>query len=87
MPVVLALIHHKPARKGEERSIDRSPSEEDSKVEPNSGMESEKNLSTALDDVVKWPRVAVVEESRLNVDVVECCRDVCDNPLMYALAH
>lgn len=57
-------------REREDGRVDRSPGEEDAKVQADAGVQVEQDLPAALDDGVERPGVAPVVEVRLNVDCV-----------------
>lgn len=78
--MVHVLILHKSAAYGEECRVDRSPGNEDAKVQTQPVVEVKEQRSRGLDDVVKRPGVTPVIEVRFNLDRVETRRDIGDDP-------
>lgn len=71
MHLVLALVHQEPASQREDGGVDGGPSEKDAKVEADTGVQVEEDLSTSFDDC--WEsRVLAMCVPVLHVDLESC---------------
>lgn len=77
--MMLALISHEVAAEGEENSVDGTPGNQHTKVQPNIRMQVEQDLSRPFDDPMQRPCVAPFVEARLDLDAVKARADVCDD--------